>query len=47
VVERGLLPWLCGVPGWMVWRAGGDGTARRYCRECGDPLPQTTAFTPL
>ncbi|MEF9527580.1 MULTISPECIES: hypothetical protein [Streptomyces] len=32
VVDRGLLTWLCGVPGWKVWRAGGDGTARQYCQ---------------
>jgi predicted nucleic acid-binding Zn ribbon protein len=27
----------------MICSVGAGGTARRYCRECGDPLPQTMA----
>lgn len=29
--------------GWMICGVGVDGTARRYCQEGGDPLPQTMA----
>ncbi|WP_413812554.1 hypothetical protein [Streptomyces sp. OE57] len=25
----------------MIWFVVDGGTARRYCRECGDPLPAT------
>ena len=27
----------------MIWLVAAGGTARRYCRECGDPLPVSMA----